>query len=235
MLLALDTATRQASVALYDERGVRAETSWYSADNHTVELMPRVTELLAQQGVGPADLRGVVVTIGPGSFTGLRIGLSVAKGLAVGRGLPVLGTPTLDVLAQAMLGQRLPVRAVLSIGRGRYCIADYRVGREQWQRTSRDRLVQADEVIAGIRERTLFAGEMDDVLRGLVASRLESSAVLPSPAFHLRRAGYLAELGWARLERGERDDPATLAPIYLHTQPLTATAAAPESVPEQTE
>ncbi|MCL6432288.1 MAG: tRNA (adenosine(37)-N6)-threonylcarbamoyltransferase complex dimerization subunit type 1 TsaB [Anaerolineae bacterium] len=225
MLLALDTATRQASVALYDERGVRAETNWLSADNHSVELMPRVSEMMAQQGATPADLRGVAVAIGPGSFTGLRIGLSVAKGLAVGRGIAILGIPTLDVLAQALVGQRMPLRAILDIGRGRYVIADYRLGRDQWQRTSKDRLVTREQVAAGIRERTLFAGEIDEVLGRLIRSVLGSNAVLASPAAQLRRAGFLAELGWARLQRDERDDPAALAPIYLHTHPVGQSAA----------
>ncbi len=226
MLLALDTATRQASVALYDERGVRAETSWLSADNHTVELMPRVTEMLAQQGVEPAGLRGLAVAIGPGSFTGLRIGLSVAKGLAVGRGIPLFGIPTLDSLAQALVGQRMPMRAVLEIGRGRYVIADYRVGRDQWHRLGKDRLVSLEQVAGGVKERTLFAGEIDATLGQAIVAALGPNAVLVSRAAQLRRAGFLAELGWARLQRGERDDPAALAPIYIHTQPLAAVPAA---------
>jgi len=220
MLLALDTATRQASVALYDEAGVRAETSWHSADNHSVELMPRVVEMLAQQGVEPADLRGVAIAIGPGSFTGLRIGLSVAKGLAVGRGVSLFGIPTLDAFAQALVGQRLPLRAILHIGRGRYVIADYRVGRDQWQRTSKDRLAAFEQVTDGIKERTLFVGEIDETLREAIVTTLGPGAVLVSPAAQLRRAGFRAELGWARLLRGERDDPASLEPIYIHTRPI---------------
>lgn len=228
MLLAIDTATRQASVALYDERGVRAEMSWYSADNHSVELMPRIADMLAQQQIEPAALKGVAVAIGPGSFTGLRIGLSVAKGLAVGRGIAVLGIPTLDILAQAMTGQRMPVRAVLEIGRGRYVIADYRVGRDQWHRTSKDRLVSRDELTSGIKERTLFIGEIDTTTREAIVNELESSAVLVPLAAQFRRAGFLAELGWQRLQRGERDDPVTLAPIYLHTKPATEPAVEPQ-------
>lgn len=224
MLLALDTATRQASVALYDERGVRAETAWFSTDNQTVELMPRVTEMLAQQGVDPSGLRGVAVAIGPGSFTGLRIGLSVAKGLAVGRGLPVLGVPTLDALAQSLIGQRMPLRAVLEIGRSRYAIADYRVGRDQWHRVSKDRLVTLEQMTEGIKERTLFVGELGPEAREAIQRILGANVVLMSPAAQLRRAGYLAELAWQRLLRGERDDPVSLAPVYLHTEPSAQTS-----------
>jgi tRNA threonylcarbamoyladenosine biosynthesis protein TsaB len=229
MLLALDTATRQASVALYDERGVRAEASWWSADNQSVELMPRVTEMMAQQGVEPSMLRGVAVAIGPGSFTGLRIGLSVAKGLAVGRGITLLGVPTLDALAESLIGQRMPARTVLLIGRHRYAIADYRVGRDQWHRVSRDRLATPDEVAAGIKERTLFIGEIDDALRPSLLNALGANCVFLPQAAQVRRAGYLAALAWQRLQHGEHDDPATLAPLYLHSEPTT-----PVSVPEPT-
>jgi len=232
MLLALDTASRQASVALYDERGVRAESNWCSADNQTVELMPRVAEMMAQQGVEPAALSGVAVAIGPGSFTGLRIGLSVAKGLAVGRGISLFGVPTLDPLAQSLIGQRVLVRAVLDIGRGRYVIADYRVGRDQWHRLGRDRLVTAEQVTGGIKERTLFVGEIDEALRQAIVSALGGNAVLLGPAAQVRRAGYLAELGWGRLLRGERDDPASLAPIYIQTG---ATAVPAPAVQEPAE
>jgi len=166
----------------------------------------------------------VAVAIGPGSFTGLRIGLSVAKGLAVGRGLPVLSVPTLDTLAQSLIGQRMPVRAVIEIGRGRYAVADYRVGRDQWHRASKDRLLPMDQLAEGIKERTLFAGELSPAAREAVQRALGANAVLMSPASQLRRAGYLAELAWQRLLRGERDDPVSLAPIYLHTEPIAQPA-----------
>jgi len=93
-ILALDTATRMASIALYDGERVHSEETWHSERNHTVELMPSLVRLLERQRVSPQELTGVVVALGPGSFTGLRIGLSVAKGLALalsGFALPSTG------------------------------------------------------------------------------------------------------------------------------------------------
>ncbi len=113
LLLAIDTATRFAGLALYDGEIVRAEKYWLSQNNHSVELMPALVDMLAQQGFAPGDLAAVGVTIGPGSFTGLRIGLSVAKGLALAHNLVVLGVPTLDVQAlvavQRMRAQPKPL------------------------------------------------------------------------------------------------------------------------------
>ncbi|MFC2038007.1 tRNA (adenosine(37)-N6)-threonylcarbamoyltransferase complex dimerization subunit type 1 TsaB, partial [Chloroflexota bacterium] len=102
MLLAIDTATRMAGLALYDQVAGRilGEETWYSVNNHTVELMPRLVRLLDQQGVTPDGLTGLAVSLGPGSFTGLRIGLGVVKGLALAGRLPLVGVPSLDVVAQ---------------------------------------------------------------------------------------------------------------------------------------
>ncbi len=89
MLLALDTSTHTVGVALYDGVSVLGEAIWTSRDYHTVELAPKAAEILDQCGVEAADLTVVAVAIGPGSFTGLRIGLALAKGLALVHRLPL--------------------------------------------------------------------------------------------------------------------------------------------------
>jgi tRNA threonylcarbamoyladenosine biosynthesis protein TsaB len=140
MLLAIDTATRTASVALYDATGILSEHSWRSNNRHTVETAPAIAAMLSQLGVGPEALRGVAVTTGPGSFTGLRIGMSIAKGLCLALGIPILGVPSLDVTAYAAGDPGGPVMAVLEAGRGRICVARYhfvdglpvREGRSSW-------------------------------------------------------------------------------------------------------
>jgi len=83
----------------------------------------------------------------------------------------------------------------------------------------KDRLGPPEQLVAGLRERTLFAGEIDAGLRQAIIQVPGGEAVLAPPAIQLRRAGFLAELAWQRLQRGERDDPAALAPLYLHSQP----------------
>jgi len=203
------------SLALYDGEWVLAEETWCSANSHTVELLPGLVRMLERQKVLPSELRGVAVALGPGSFTGLRIGLSVAKGLALALDVPLVGIPTLDVLAYAQGPKRGPVCAVLQAGRGRVCAAFYRRRRGRWQRQGDYRLTTLDELCAEIETRTFFCGEIDAQAAELLRERLGERAIVASPASSLRRAGYLAELGWQRLERGEVDDPASLAPIYL--------------------
>jgi tRNA threonylcarbamoyladenosine biosynthesis protein TsaB len=101
MLLGIDTATRFISLALHDGDRIAAESTWETANNHTIELAPAVRAMLARAGMGSQDLSAVAVALGPGSFTGLRIGLGFAKGLATTLAIPLLGIPTLVALARA--------------------------------------------------------------------------------------------------------------------------------------
>jgi tRNA threonylcarbamoyladenosine biosynthesis protein TsaB len=223
MLLAIDTATRVASIALYNSDGVAAELTWRSRENHTVELTTQIVRVMELARVVKSDLKAIGVALGPGSFTGLRVGMSVAKGLAFGAQIPLLGIPTLDALVHAHVGQTLPIWAILAAGRGRYSVARYTARRGAAKRASDYALVDAaglaDLVCRGDHSpktaRAFFCGDVDAPLREALAERLGTRAVFASPAQNARRAAFLAELAWARYARGESDDTASLAPMYM--------------------
>jgi tRNA threonylcarbamoyladenosine biosynthesis protein TsaB len=212
-LLAVDTSTKVASVALYDGVSVRAETTWESPRRHTVELAPRVAAMLETD---VAALTGLAVALGPGSFTGLRIGLALVKGLAMARGLPLVGVPTLDVTVSPVRRQRGTLYATLQAGRGRICLAPYRWRRQGWQRVGEMTVSTWEALVDEAEEGAIFCGELDANGLAALAGRTLKTTIVPA-AQRLRRAGYLAELAWQRLAQGEWDDPATLQPIYLHT------------------
>lgn len=222
MLLAIDTATRVASIALYNSDGVVAELTWRSRENHTVELTAQIVQVMDLARVAKSDLQAIGVALGPGSFTGLRVGMSVAKGLAFGAQIPLLGIPTLDALAHAHAWQSLPIWAVLAAGRGRYSVARYKARRGVAKRVGDYALVDA----AGLADwacrddkpkssRAFFCGDVDASLIQSLAERLGARAEFASPAQNARRAAFLAELAWARYARGESDDTASLAPMYM--------------------
>lgn len=214
MLLALDTATHQASLALHDGLQVRIEHTWESRRQHTSELLPHLIAALEQIGLTSAEICALAVTRGPGSFTGLRVGLAVAKGLALARGLPLIGVPTLDVVAAAQGKDHRPLCAILQAGRGRICASMYTWERDEWRALQEPRLTTWAALAAETTSPTLFCGEIDAA--GIEAlTPLEDRAVILPPAACLRRAGFLAEIAWRRLNRGQTDDPAALTPIYL--------------------
>lgn len=214
MILAIDTASHLAGIALYNRDGVAAEHTWTSRAHHTVDLMPNVVTLLTQQGLTASDLAGLVVGIGPGSFTGLRIGLSVAKGLAFAQGIPVVGVPSLHAIAHAHREVGRPVWALIAAGRGRFAGQLFWPERP-WPKPELFHLGKLDEFAPPeASDQTVYAGELGaadrDHLRALWGDRVR----LPDPAASLRRIAYLAELGFERLSAGEADDLASLAPIY---------------------
>jgi tRNA threonylcarbamoyladenosine biosynthesis protein TsaB len=217
MLLAIDTSTRQASIALYAlGRGLLGEQSWFSANRHTEELMPAVSALLKLAGATPADLDAVAVGIGPGSFTGLRVGVAAAKGLALAQGIKLVGVPTLDVTAYPHESQPAPVIAVAQAGRGRLYWALYAHGPSGWGPQEAYALSTVIEVANAVLRPLVFAGELTEADREtLVRFAGAKRLTFLSPALGLRRASVLAELALKRLENGEADDPATLSPIYL--------------------
>jgi tRNA threonylcarbamoyladenosine biosynthesis protein TsaB len=215
MLVAIDTSTDHASLALHDGFQVRAEQTWETQRRHTVELLPRMVSMLEQLGLGAKHLSGVAVARGPGSFTGLRVGMAVAKGLALTRGLPLVGIPTLDVVAAAQGKSRHTLCAVLQAGRGRICIATYRWQDGKWQVRAEPRLTTWQKLTDEITSPTLFCGEIDPTGAEALATLEDGLATILPAAARLRRAGFLAEEAWQRLNLGETDDPATLAPIYL--------------------
>jgi tRNA threonylcarbamoyladenosine biosynthesis protein TsaB len=215
MLLAIDTATHWAGLALYDGAQVWAEEAWYSAMKHTVELMPRVQRMLQVHGVAVNRLLGIGVSLGPGSFTGLRIGLATAKGMALPHGLPLVGIPTLDVTAYPFRSAGRPVWALVEAGRGRIAAACYDWIDGEWGQRAPLILTSFKGLCDLAAEPAIFTGEIPESDAGLLRDRLGEAATIPSPAMRLRRPACLAEMAAARLARNEADDAATLAPIYL--------------------
>ena len=215
MLLALDTATRQISLALHDGVSVVAESTWRTANYHTVELAPNIALMLRRAGVEPGHLRGIAVALGPGSYTGLRIGLGLAKGLALAHNLPLVGAPTFEILMRALAPRDERVMAVIQAGRGRVSAAAYRWSKHGWKPEGETRILDWAALAADIGEPTFICGEVD-AAGGEQLRKLKGRVTVAPPAQSLRRAGYLAEIGWERLRAspGERDNPNALAPIY---------------------
>jgi tRNA threonylcarbamoyladenosine biosynthesis protein TsaB len=214
LLLALDTSTRVASVALFDGERVLSETTWLAGREHSTRLLIEVESALARVGRTQAELTGLVVALGPGSFTGVRVALSVAKGIAAGLSIPAWGVSSLEVLAHAAehhaVGDGdLAVRAVVEAGRQRYATELFVHGQSE----EPARLATADQLVELITRPTLVIGELSSEAR----TQLEHHphTWLASPAASLRRAGFLAELGWRIARSGDPGDPNALDAVYV--------------------
>lgn len=222
MLLAIDTSTAQIGLGLYDGVQVAGECVWHSGLHHTQELAPALAELLRRVELKMDQLRAIGVAIGPGSFTSLRVGLAFAKGLALARHLPVIGIPTLDILAASMPlpGSAEPAKsrrlaAVVHAGRGRLAVGWYRPGDSAWQAEGPAFVATAEELADMIHTRVTICGELTADDRQRLARKFKNVS-LASPAQCVRRPAVLAELAWEKWRAGEVGPAAALAPLYLH-------------------
>lgn len=215
MLIAIDTSTRLIGVALYDGVQIISEMVWLSQQYHTVELAPTVSSLMERAGIPLSELKVVAVALGPGSFTGLRIGISLAKGMALAGRLAIVGVPTFDILAAAQPPADLPMAAVLQAGRSRLAVGWYKHYSGKWKSDHQIQVLTPRELADRIKSPTIVCGELSEVERRIF-KRKRKNVILATPAQSLRRPSYLAELGWRRWQKGMTDDPATLAPNYLH-------------------
>jgi tRNA threonylcarbamoyladenosine biosynthesis protein TsaB len=215
MLLAVDTSTRIVGVALYDGISVLSEVAWISKNHHTIELGPAVSDSLSRVGAEPTDLSAVGVAMGPGSFTGLRIGLAFSKGLALSCRIPILGIQTLDALVAAHPVTDTWLAAVLEAGRNRLAVGLYQNDGENWQMSGELQNLTYPSLIEQLPRPVKICGELRESLRDLL-NELGDDVYVTSPAHSIRRPAFIAELAWSRWQKGDVDDPALLKPIYLH-------------------
>ena len=214
MLIAVDTSTAQVGLALYDGDQVLGEMTWTTRQHHTTELAPALSGLLTRCGATMDMVSALGVAVGPGSFTSLRVGLSLAKGIALARRVPVIGIPTLDVIAAAQPLAKHPLTAILQAGRKRIAFSVYQSQKKEWQAEGEVRSGTVDELLSGIESPTIVAGELNPEDREKFSKH--KKVMLASPAYCVRRPAVLAELAWARWQAGDVDDAASLAPVYLH-------------------
>lgn len=226
MLLALDTATATASVALYDpiQQQLLAELTWQARRRQTQDLLPALDNVLHLLDVTPQAITALAVTTGPGSFTGVRIAISAAKGLALGLPQPpaVIGIPTLSVtaapfvpLAATVIGAG--VCAAIQAGRGRYNWAWFGPEDLLHRPAAEDHfagtVAEFAAHLADCSDVVWLAGEIGPDLAAAVGA-MEHIALIDA-ATGLRRAGQLARLGALHLAAGHSDTPETIQPLYL--------------------
>lgn len=216
MLLAIDTSTAQVGLALYDGNQIFGEMIWTTSQHHTTELSPALMGLIARAGLNMERISALGVAIGPGSFTALRVGLSLAKGIALARHIPVVGIPTLDVIASAQPLADVPLIAVIQAGRKRIALGEYENDGERWQFKGQIRGATVDELAESIEAQTLIAGELSTDDRHKLARK--KNILLASPIHSVRRPSILADLAWTRFQNDDVDNAAALAPIYLHVE-----------------
>ena len=225
MLLAIDTATQFLSLALHDQHTLIAEQSWQAGNRHNTLLAISIQTILNQCEVKPDALTAVAVSIGPGSYTGLRVGVALAKGIAQMGHLPLVGISSLDTLAasQPFHNTKHTLLAVVQAGRGRIIAAPYRVKKGRWMADEDPTLTTWDKLLTDLPDGSYYvSGEVDEEGRARIAEHTRDTAplTLVSAAHRTRRAGFLAQEALRLLDSHPHTDfeAAKVQPIYLKSE-----------------
>ncbi|MFC2038691.1 tRNA (adenosine(37)-N6)-threonylcarbamoyltransferase complex dimerization subunit type 1 TsaB, partial [Chloroflexota bacterium] len=222
MQIAIDTSTNIAGLALMDEGKLVAELTWNCRQNHSAQLLSSLSYLLEKSGMTIQSADCIIVARGPGSYNGLRVGLSTAKGIAFSLDIPLIGISTLEAEAWQHAETGLPVCPVLNAGREEIATALYRMQDGEWLQLVEEHLSTVESLCSEIKEKTVFCGEFLPSVADELKERLMEKAVIVSPVSGLRRAGFLAELGLKRFGAGDYDNPTTLQPSYFRGPPISS-------------
>ena len=221
MLLAIDTATETLSIALHDGEALLAETTLLAGRRHGALLAPIIKRTMARAGLAIDELTALAVSVGPGSYTGTRIGVALAKGMAAPRDLPLLPvtTPETTLAAQPPQREDLPLVATVTAGRKRVIWAEYRWGGGGWSERRAPQISEWSALLAEYDRPIRLCGEVSaDGLEAIRHARKAGARIeLAAAVERIRRAGFLAEVAWKRLRESDAGAfPAErVMPIYL--------------------
>jgi tRNA threonylcarbamoyladenosine biosynthesis protein TsaB len=216
-VLGIDTATSCCSIGLIDDNRVIAESLSDIPVTHSERLLTSLEQVLREGRCALEDLDGWAVSIGPGSFTGLRIGVSTVKGLAFATQKPVSGVSTLDVLASQLHPTPYLICPILDARKEEVYAAFYRYGEEEFPKRRCDyQALRPEDLVRAIGEKTIFVGDGVRRYGDFLSQSLSSLAVFPAdPFFHIPHGSVLAKRGLELIQNRSTLDLSTFTPLYV--------------------
>ncbi len=215
-ILAIETATIAGSVAIVDDiEGVTGDVRVNVRAAHAERLMPAVQWLLQASSLSVSDMDAFAVSIGPGSFTGLRIGLSTAKGFAYASGKPLVPVPTLDAFAMTLPFSRHIVCPLLDARKNEVFAALYKWDGKAMVKVMNETALSPDELAGRIDAPVVFLGEGAMIYRELLQDRLGDRACFAPPDRMSPSASTVACAGLEQIRGGTVCDPERLIPFYI--------------------
>lgn len=219
-ILAVDTATESCGVALSEGEQLIGEITNRRKQTHSRHVLGMIDALLRMCGMGAGDVDAYAVSAGPGSFTGLRIGISTVKGMVLASGKDMVGVSVPDVLAAQVFPGAcpvcvLPVCVLTDARKGEVYTARYRYESGMLKKIGGEQVLAPEEALSGIAGDCLFVGRGAELYRSRIEEKLGKHARFAPPECNIIRASVLARLAWQRLRKGERDNAAAFGPRYI--------------------
>ncbi len=218
IILSIDSSTPVAGIAVSDGNKLLGEVMINTKNTHSEKLMPMVQQLLSDLQMTIQQIEAVAVTCGPGSFTGLRIGMATAKGMVQGGKKQLIAVPTLDCLAQNLLHYPGVICPIMNAQKRQVYTAIYRSGETNLERLSDYQAIEADklaEQLLEMNETVWFVGDGVEAFADVFAEKLGDKCHFADGSNVLPRAGALAMLANDRVEQGQFDDLYQAELIYI--------------------
>jgi tRNA threonylcarbamoyladenosine biosynthesis protein TsaB len=214
-ILAVDTASKSCSVAIIHNDVLMAEMTLASGQTHSKHLMDMIRTVIRISGLSISDLDGFAVTKGPGSFTGLRIGISSVKGLAAGSGKPVVSVSSLETLAMQSEPSPYLICPLLDARKGEVYFSRYRLEGGILKKEIEERVCPPIQAVCDLDEPCLFIGDGAFLHKKLILDQIGELANF-APAFaNMIRASTVAHISMIRFKKKDTDDLGTLVPSYI--------------------
>lgn len=214
-IIGIDTATKGCSVAIVENGSLLSEMTKVSSHTHAIHLMEMIDDALHMSGVKLADLDGLAVTQGPGSFTGLRIGISTAKGIAAALQKPLVGVSSLRVLAMQLVPCSFLICPVLDARKNEIYFSRYRYEKGVLKQEVDADVFTPDKAVSGINEPCIFVGNGVVLYKDVIESIVGEFASFALPYYSVIRASTVAFLGIEKLEKKENGVDDNLIPCYI--------------------
>ncbi len=215
-VLGIDTSTSCGAVGLIDDGEILSDTLLNIPVTHSERLLGAIESVLREARCSIGDVDAWAISLGPGSFTGLRIGVSTVKGLAFATGKPVAGVSTLDALASQISPTSYLVCPILDARKNEVYTAFYRYGEgDILGRQSDDQALRPEDLIKRVKERTIFLGDGVRTYRDFLLHSLPSLATFPVAPLHVPHGSMVAKLGFELLKKGEHLNVSTFSPVYI--------------------
>ncbi len=214
-ILGIETSTKTGSVAIVSEDGVIAQYSLNIEVTHSERLMSTIERVLKDTGLAVSDIGGFAVAIGPGSFTGLRIGLSTVKGLALATGNPVAAVPTLLALAWNLPFSGYPVCPLLDARKNEVYAALYRFEGKALVQVLPEAAIPLSSLAQQVNAMTVFTGEGSRIYRTEIQRIFGNRAVFAPHSVILPSGATVAEIGLDMIKSGKLAEPDSLTPLYI--------------------
>lgn len=216
-ILSIDTSSNNCSIAVVDEKALLGEISINYNLQHSVLLMPLIEELLKRLDMTPGDLGALTVSTGPGSFTGLRIGLAAVKGIALGLNLPLYSADSLSTLAYGAFGYKGILVPMVDALRGGFYTGFYTFDKDRLITIMEPVILTLDEVKEKLKNEQKEIMILGDIIekKSQEELRFSEQVILAPETLNIPKAGNIPYLLKDRIRTGDSDDIHTLVPLYM--------------------